>query len=241
MNILLYIIGPIQVCSSCCADDTYVMSDRKSGLQGALDIVSQYAQRYQVIFNAEKTKIVVTGSKLDMDFFKDTRPWHLDGERVTVVDDNEHLGLILSGLNEEQKNIDNNITQCRNSLFKLLGPALSYKCLSSIVQLHLWKTYLLPVFRSGLSTLPIHPAPLKSLEVFQRKIFRGFLKLSDSSPVPSLFFLLGEVPIDASIHMDLLGLFYTFLSHPQTKLFDILAYMLADTKSSWPSRSSTTP
>ena len=162
----------------------------------------------------------MTGSKLDMDFFKDTRPWHLDGERVTVVDDNEHQGLIVSGLNEEQKNIDNNITQCRNSLFKLLGPALSYKCqLSPIVQLHLWKTYSLPVLRSGLSALPIRPATLKSLEVFQRKIFRGFLKLSNSSPVPSLFFLLGEVPIEASVHMDLLGLFYTILSNPQTKLW----------------------
>jgi hypothetical protein len=96
-------IGPIEVCSSCCADDTYVLSDRKSGLQGALEIVSHYAKRYRVIFNADKTKIVVTGSRPDMEFFKDTCPWHLDGERVTVVDNNEHLGLIVSGMNEEQK------------------------------------------------------------------------------------------------------------------------------------------
>ena len=55
-------IGPIEVCSSCCADDTYVMSDRKSGLQGSLGIMNHYAQIYRVLFNAEKTKIVVTGN-----------------------------------------------------------------------------------------------------------------------------------------------------------------------------------
>ena len=35
-----------------------------SGLQGALDIMSHYAHRYQLNFNADKTKIVVTGCEV---------------------------------------------------------------------------------------------------------------------------------------------------------------------------------
>ena len=79
-----------------------------------------------------------------------------------MVDNNEHLGLIVSGADEEQKNVDENITKCRNSLLALLGPAFAYKCLlSPLVQNHLWKTFNLPVLYSGLSALPIRPTHSK--------------------------------------------------------------------------------
>ena len=103
-------IGPICVNSACCADDQYLLSDRKSGLQSSLDIVDNYSKRYRVIFNADKTKIVVTGSRLDMDFYADISPWHLNGEQVEVVADNDHLGLVVSRLQEEQKNVDRRIS-----------------------------------------------------------------------------------------------------------------------------------
>ena len=220
-------IGPILVGTVCVADDTYVLSDRQSGLQSAMDIVSHYARRYRVIFNAGKTKIVVTGSRQDMEYYQDIGPWTLDHGKVSVVTDNEHLGLVVSGTDEEQKNVDRNIAQCRKSLFSLLGPALSYKCkLSPIAQLHLWNTYSLPVLTSGLSALPIRPAVMKSLTIFQNKILRGFLKLSNSSPIPSLYFLTGELPIEARIHLDLLTLFHNVISNPQTKIFQIVSYIL---------------
>ena len=77
-------------------------------------------------------------------------PWKLNGERVSVVENNEHLGIIASGLDEEAKNIDKKITQCRNSLFAFLGPAFSFKCLlSPLVQIHLWRVYNLPVPLKG--------------------------------------------------------------------------------------------
>ena len=118
-------IGPICTTAVCVADDAYLLSNTPSGLQGALDIISHYAKQYQLKFNADKTKVVVDGSKLDMAFYKETTPWTLDGERVKVVDSNEHLGLVVAGSEEEQKNVDENIIKCRNSLFALLGPAFS--------------------------------------------------------------------------------------------------------------------
>ena len=104
-------IGPITVGAVCCADDTYVLSDTQSGLQSAINIVGHYAKRYRVMFNAEKTKIVVTGSKVDMDYYRDISPWSLNGETISVVENNEHLGMVVSGLHEEEKNIDMNINK----------------------------------------------------------------------------------------------------------------------------------
>ena len=63
-------IGPVIVTVVCCADDSYLLSDRPSGLQGSLNIVEHYAGRYRVIFNASKTKIVVTGSQVDMQYYR---------------------------------------------------------------------------------------------------------------------------------------------------------------------------
>ena len=102
-----------------------------SALQRALKIVSHYGRRYQLRFNASKTKIIIAGSRVDMDFYKATHPWHLNGDTVSVVDNNECLGLIASGLDEEIKNVDPNITQSIYSLFA--GPAFSFKCMLSPV------------------------------------------------------------------------------------------------------------
>ena len=74
-----------------------------SGLQGAIDIVAHDAKRIHLTFNAAKTGITVTGSKQDMEFYQNTSPWHLNGERLNVVDNNEHLGLVISEYDAEQK------------------------------------------------------------------------------------------------------------------------------------------
>ena len=107
----------------------------------------------------------MTGSKVDMSYYKDTKIWTLYDERIDVTDDNDHLGLIVSGLDEEQKNVDKNMQSCRKSLFALLGPAFAYKCkVAPAVQIHLWRVYCQPVLRSGLSALPIRPTHMEPIE-----------------------------------------------------------------------------
>ena len=116
------------------------------------------------------------GSKIDMEYYRGISPWTLGDENISLAISNEHLGLIVSGMSEEQKNVDNNITKCRKSIFGLLGPAFAFKCkLSPTVQLHLWEIYSLPVLRSGLAALPVRPSVQKSLQTFHHKILRGFL------------------------------------------------------------------
>ena len=220
-------IGPICVGATCCADDTYLLSDSTSGLQGALNIASHYARRYRVVFNGSKTKAVVTGSKHDMEYYKQTKPWTLNKERIEVVDSNDHLGLVVSGWDEEQKNLDQSITKCRLSLFALLGPVFNFRCkISPVVQLHLWHTYNLPVLITGLNALPIRPSHMKSLTIFHHKILRGLLRLSPSSPVPGLYFLLGELPLECRLHYLVLSLFHNIWVNPQSRIYQITQYVL---------------
>ena len=101
----------------CVADDTYIMSGDPRHLQGIINIVGHYSKRYRVVFGADKTKVTVTGSKHDMSYYQDITMWSLAGKTLTVAEDNDHLGLIVSGLDEEIKNIDKNIDSARQTLF----------------------------------------------------------------------------------------------------------------------------
>ena len=222
-----FYIGPICVTAVSVADDTYVLSGSPGSLQAALDIVSFFGKRYRIIFNADKTKLVVTGSQIDMDYYLDINPWSLNEETISVTENNEHLGLVVSGTNEEQNNVDTNIQECRKSLFGLLGPAFSFKCLiPPTVKIHLWRTYNLPILCSGLSALPVRPVNMKTITTFHNKVMRGFLHLSKTSPIPALHFLLGELPAEARMHIDVLSLFYNIWANPETTIFKIVQYLL---------------
>ena len=77
---------------------------------------------------------------------------------------------------------------------------------------------------------------MKTITMFHRKLLRGFLKLSSRSPVPSLYFMSGELSIEAVLHIDLLKLFFNILENPGTKLNQIVKYILCmakDNSTTW--------
>ena len=120
-----FYIGPICVCAICVADDTYVLSNDPRNLQGLIDIVGHYGRRYWLQFGAEKTRVTVTGSNTDMDYYQDIKLWTLYGENLTVSEDNDHLGLLVSGRNEVTKNLEKNIRSTRGiSLSALTKPPI---------------------------------------------------------------------------------------------------------------------
>ena len=222
-----FCIGPVCVSVICIADDTYALSNNPRNLQGLVDIIGHYGRRYRLIFGAEKTKVTVTGSKHDMQYYSENNIWTLHGQKLTVSENNDHLGLIVSGKDEELKNVDKNIKAARESLFGFLGNIFGYKCkLSQTVQYHTWTVFIKPVLMKGLSALPVRPPILKPMIKFHHKILRGMLKLSQYSPIAPLYFLLGEPPIEASIHMSVFSLFWNIWINPQTKVFEVVKYLL---------------
>ena len=220
-------IGPVNTGVTGVADDDFLMSDDPIKLQGLIDIAEHYGIRYRITYGASKTKITVSGSEIDRQFYCDTTPWTMDGVSIEVVEDNDHLGQIVSGSKQVIKNIDNR--KGRGSLFKLLGPAFSFKCpMSPVVKLHLYRMYVCPIIRSGLSSFTLRQPALQPLSIFQRKTLRSILKLSQRSAIPALHFLTGELPIEGKIHRDVFSLFYSVWTNPQTKIYEIVKYLLKE-------------
>ena len=222
-----FYIGPICISAICVADDTYILSGSPRDLQGLINIVGHYGKRYRLVFGADKTKVTITGSRHDMLYYEDINIWSLYGDKLTVTENNDHLGLVVSGRDEEIKNVDKNISSARDSLFGFLGNIFSYKCkLSPTVQHHTWAVYIKPVLRSGLAALPVRPPVIKTISTFHHKILRAILKLSSYSPLAPLYFLFGELPIEASLHLDILSTFWSIWVNPQTKVFEVTQYLL---------------
>ena len=93
--------------------------------------------------------------------------------------------------------------------------------------------FIKPVLRSELAALPVRSAALKTLTAFHKKVLGAILKLSQYSPVIPLYFMLGELPIEATVHLDVLSLFWNIWNNPQTKVYKVVKYLLkmADDKS----------
>ena len=182
---------------------------------------------YRIKYGASKTKVTVVGSEVDENYFHDVKPWTMDNQVVQVVEDNEHLGQVVSGKNQELKNIDLRLMKTRKSLFSFLGAGFSYKCLlSPKLKHHVYRTFICPIARSGLSSFSLRSAQIEPLSLFQRKTLKSILKLSHSAPTPSIYFLTGELPIEGKIHRDIFSLFYSIWSNPDTKIFEIIKYLL---------------
>ena len=89
-------IHPHCVSAFCIVD---VLNDDRRKLQNRIDIVGHYPRRYRLVFSVDKTKVTVTGSKHDVNYYKDVPIWSLNKEQIKVTETNEHLWLIVSGEN----------------------------------------------------------------------------------------------------------------------------------------------
>ena len=153
----------------------------------------------------------------------------MGGENVKVVENNDHLGQVISGYRQEAKNIDLRIQKGRSNLYSLLGPAFAYKCLlSPLVKLHIFRTFTCPIIRSGLSSFALRPQQIEPISLLHRKVLKSILHLSKSAPTPAIHFLLGELPIEGRIHRDMFSLFFSVWCNPDTKIHQILKYLLAN-------------
>ena len=118
------------------------------------------------------------------------------------------------------------IQKSQNSLFALLGPAFSFRCLlSPVVKLHLFRTFVCPVLRSGLSSLVVKNTLISPLSIFQRKTLKGVLKVSKQASSAGIHFLTGEIPIEAKIHKDVFSLFFSVWTNPDSKIYSIVKYI----------------
>ena len=85
-----------------------------------------------------------------------------------------------------------------------------------------------PIVRCGLSSMALRNTQMETINKFQRKILRAFLSLSDKSPIPGIHFIFGEISLEAKIHRDVFSVFFSVLKNPNSKIYQIVKYLLEE-------------
>ena len=116
-----------------------MLSNNARKLLALVNIIGHHGKRYRLVFGADETKVTITGSKDDMQYYQDVNFWSLYGKKLAVAEANEHLGLTVSCPDEEIKNFDKNI--CSKGLYLWIP----------------WKYLLLQVYLSSSAALAIRP------------------------------------------------------------------------------------
>lgn len=52
--------------------------------------------------------------------------------------------------------------------------------------------------------------------------------MSKQASTPALYFLTGDLPVEAKIHKDIFSLFFSVWSNPNTKIYTIIKYILSN-------------
>ena len=105
-----------------------------------------------------------------------------------------------------------------------------------MVKMHLFRTFTCPIIRSGLYSFALRTHQISPISLFHRKVLKSILHLSKSAPTPAIHFLLGELPMEGRIHRDMFSLFYGVWCNPQTKIHQIVKYLLqtsSDNSRTW--------
>ena len=98
--------------------------------------------------------------------------------------------------------------------------------LSPLVKIHIFRTFTCPILRSGLSSFALRTQQITPISLLHRKVLKSILHLSKSAPTPAIHFLLGELPMEGRLHCDMFALFYSVWCNPQTKIHQIVKYLL---------------
>ena len=113
-------------------------------------------------------------------------------------------------------------------LYSIMGEGCHGKTgISQTVKAHLWSTYVISRFVYGLETVFLTIKDENMLEVFQNKILRQIQHLPDRTATTAVTSLLGIPPVVSIIHKKLLNLFFSILSSPGTKEYDVVIRQLA--------------
>ena len=119
------------------------------------------------------------------------------------------------------------LEKSRKAIFSLLGPAYVYKCLvSPAVKLYLYKTFINPIMKSGLSSFALRTTQIEPLAIMQRKILKSCLQLNKYAATSAIYFISSELPIEGQLHQDAFSLFYSLWTNPNTKVHDLVKYLL---------------
>ena len=206
--------GPLYIGAPTCADDLMLIADSPEDLQAMLNLTYNFSSNSRYIIHPSKSQIVTYGDAFPSDCYIGPNP-------VPEVDGLTHLG-ILRNSNDLVPNtlIDERISLANRTAYSLMGAGLHGKNgLPPGICLHIYHTYVLPRMLYGLEALPLKPNQIVSMEKTHRKFLRCFQSLPIRVAIPSIYLLLGEITLEARLHIRILVFLQSILADSHSLIY----------------------
>ena len=142
------------------ADDVSLFSTTVPGLQGLIDICSEYAKQWRFKFITGKNKFVSEPT------------WYLNGIQVNTESNLEILGVNFSSGGIYNDHVSSIMNKCKRSMFSPSNIGMSYPGLNTNSKVHLYKTICQPTLMYDLDCLSLTKRNIEDVQSTQGRIIK---------------------------------------------------------------------
>ena len=203
-------IGPVTISSIGQADDVALVSQDIHALQGLLDLSLYFCKKYHITLNSVKTKLqVFSNSKLrDEAYYSQViSQLKMNDKLVSFSEEAEHVGIVRS-IHGNLAHIQSRFSAHKKQLHAILpvGLARAHRAnTASVLRAH--QTYCIPVLFSGAAALTLKTAEVNIMDQYLKDTLSNLQKLMPRTPASVVYFLGGQLPATALLHIRQLTIF----------------------------------
>ena len=191
--------GSIRCPASVCADDIALISTSMEDHSSLITLVEEYSIQEKYNIQATKSCTLVFNQPAPVE------PWSIRGDIIPIEKSAKHLGLIRS--ENIQLTVEAKLNSGRKALYGLMGAGLhGINGLNPMVSMHILNIYIVPIMTYGLEALVLPQRCIDTFEISFRRVLRQLQSLPGRVANPALYILVNTLPLEATIHRNLLGL-----------------------------------
>jgi hypothetical protein len=152
----------------------------------------------------------------------------LNGASLQMSKEEKHLGINRADDNSNMPVIKERIKSARRAAYRLMGAGFhGVNGVAPLATRKMWTMYVVPVLTYGLESLILNPQDIAALEAYQRESLKRLQHLPSSTANSAVYILLGVPPIEAIVHMHVLGLFCSAIRRKSSLECEVLERQLS--------------
>ena len=140
-------------------------------MQAPLNACASFASKQRFHFSSTKTKIL-TFNKTAIETNYDS-VWKLNKDKINVVKEQEHLGIVRESNTLEQSLVETRIQDGRGEAYSRFGGGFhGLNGLNPITAAKVWKMYIILRLIHGLEVTKYHTSEIDKIEKYQRRTLK---------------------------------------------------------------------
>ncbi len=202
-------IGNIYLGSPTCADDVLLLSNDKEEMQTMIDVCAEYAHAHKYKLHPAKSQVIHHIKTSKQGTTTSPPEWKMGAEQISETSAFTHLGLNWAA-GKMNPIVKDKVGAARKTAYALMGVGLhGTNGLDPGTAVHMIKTYVLPKLLFGLDSVTLTRKDVDMLESYYRGLLKQIQGLPETTANEAVYLLVGALPLEAALHLRLLGVFGT--------------------------------